>query len=41
MQGGTGGDAMRTFQATPWSEPVAHMDFYDSLGFVNKLSSIM
>lgn len=32
---------MRTFQACPWSEKVAHMDFYDSLGFVNKLSAIL
>ena len=31
---------MRTFQATPWSEKIAHMDFYDSLTFVNKLAAI-
>lgn len=31
---------MRNFKATPWSDPIAHMDFYDSLGFVNAFSSI-
>ena len=40
-QGGTNGDAMKTFKATPWSETVAHMDFFDSLSFINKLSAIL
>lgn len=40
-QGGSNGDAMRTFKAAPWSESVAHMDFFDSLGFINKLSAIL
>ena len=41
QQGGKGGKAMRNFKPTPWSEPVYNLDFYDSLGFINKFTAIM
>ena len=41
QQGGTNGAAMRNFRATPWSEPTANLDFYDSLGCINKVAAIM
>ena len=41
QQGGKGGKAARNFKPTPWSEPVYNLDFYDSLGFINKFTAIM
>ena len=40
-QGGSNAEAYRNFKVTPWSEPTANMDFYDSLSFINKFSSVM
>ena len=32
---------MRNFKVCPWSDATANLDFYDSLGFINKFSGIM
>ena len=41
QQGGSNGKIMRNFKINSWSEPTANLDFYDSLGFINKFAAIM
>ena len=41
QQGGSNGNAMRNFKVCPWSDPTANLDFYDSLGFINRFAGIM
>lgn len=32
---------MRNFKVCPWSDATANLDFFDSLGFINKFYAIM
>ena len=41
QQGGSNSAEMRSFKVNPWSDLTANLDFYDSLGFINKFSGIL